>query len=219
MQLFSRAWNYVRGLASKAPGGPKAGIVALITAGVVAVGGVGVVFTRSATDQFANAAFSKLGDNPQDVLDAIAQKVVDQLGSEGGAFDAAQQALVQELAGVAGDKLDGVDTSKLLDDVQGEVVAAGLGKLDGISTDNIVAQVTAALIQTATAEIAKLDLAKLAKDLLNSVDIDKLVKDKLDEIDLEAIVTKLVSEQLGGSGSGSGLGGLGGLLGLLSAGN
>jgi hypothetical protein len=214
MQVFSRAWNHVRSLASKAPGGPRAGTIALIMAGVVAVGGFAVVLTRSATDQFANAAFSKLGDDPQEVLDSIAQKVVDQLGSKGGAFDAAQQALVQELAGAAGDKIDGVDTSKLLDDVQGEVVAAGLGKLDGISTDNIVAQVTAALIQTATAEIAKLDLGQLAKDLLNSVDIDKIVKDKLDEIDVEGIVTKLVSEQLGGSGSG-GLGNLTGLLGLL----
>jgi uncharacterized protein with von Willebrand factor type A (vWA) domain len=181
---------------------------------VVGLGGIAVLTTRSAGDQFANAAFSALGGDPKEVLDSIAQKVVDQLAVKGGSLDNAQNALVQELAGVAGKKLDGVNTDGLLDDVKGEVVAAGLGKLDGISTDGIISQVTSALIAEAKAEIAKLNLEQLAKDLIKSVDIDKLVEEKLAKVDLNAIISKAVADQLGGGGSG----GLSGLLGLLSAG-
>ncbi len=143
------------------------------------------------------------------------QSVVDQLGAKGGSLDSAQNAFVQELAGAAGKKLDGVNTDGLLDDLKGEVVAAGLGKLDGISTDGIVSQVTAALIAEAKAQIAKLNLEQLAKGLIASVDIDKLVEEKLAKVDLNAIISKAVADKLGGSGSG----GLGGLLGLLTAGN
>jgi hypothetical protein len=207
MHVLQRVSNLFKSGSQQRPGLSRTGLIAVATAGILAVGGIAVVVTRSASDQFANAAFSKLGDDPQEVLNTIAEKVVAQLSSKGGSFDSAQEALVKQIAGAAGDKLDGVDAEGLLDSVKGDVLAASLGKLDGISTDGIVDQVTAALIAQAEAEIAKLDLEKLAANLINSVDIDKLVNEKLKDVDVDAIVNKLISEQLGGGSSG-GLGNL-----------
>jgi hypothetical protein len=207
MHVLQRVSKALRPGSPRRPGLSRTGLIAVSLAGVLAVGGIAVAVTRSASDQFASAAFSKLGDDPQEVLNTIAEKVVAQLSSKGGSFDSAQDALVKELSGLAGDKLDGVDAAGLLDSVKGDVLAASLGKLDGISTDGIVDQVTAALIAQAQAEIAKLDLEKLAANLINSVDIDKLVNEKLKDVDVDAIVNKLISEQLGGSSSG-GLGNL-----------
>jgi hypothetical protein len=88
-----------------------------------------------------------------------------------------------------------------------------MSKLNGISTDTIVEQVTNALIQKAMAEIDALDLEALAsatldgaaQDLLNSVDLEKIIKEYLASIDVEGIVSKVVSDEMG-SGSGGLLG-------------
>jgi hypothetical protein len=186
---------------------PKALIAGGVVAGLVALVGAGALATKSAGDHFADATFDKLGGDSDAILEAIADKVVDRVSEKGGTLDSAQQALVAQLAGVAGAKLDGVDTDALLDGVKGEVVAAGLGKLDGISTDDIVSQVTAALIAQAQAEIAKLDLDKLAKgalaDVAKNVDIDKLVSEQLAKVDVEKLIMEAISTQMGGGDSGS----------------
>jgi hypothetical protein len=189
---------------------PKAPIAAAVIAAMVALTGGAALATKSAGDHFADATFDKLGGDSDAILEAIADKVVDKVSEKGGTLDGAQAALVSQLSGLAGKKLDGVDANKLLDGVRADVVAAGLGKLNGISTDEIVAQVTAALIAQAQSEISKLDLEKLAKgalsDMAKNVDIDKLVNEQLAKVDVEKIITDAVAGKLGGSGGSSGLG-------------
>lgn len=201
----------------KTASGKRTAIIAAVVAGVLTVSAGGALATRAASNQFADATISALGgDDPQAVLDAIADRVVKQLTSKSGALSDASKSLTDKLGAAAGDKLAGIDTDSLLKQVSSEVVAAGMGKLNGISTDQIVKQVTDALIQRAMAEIEGLDLQALAsstldgavEDLLASVDLEKIIQDQLDKIDVEKIVADVVKDQMGSSGSG-------GLLGML----
>ena len=192
----------------KAVRNPKAPIAAAVIAGMVALTGGAALGAKSASNNFADKTFEKLGGgNPDDVLGAIADKVVEKISEKGGTLDSAQKDLVAQLATVAGKKLDGVDANKLINGVKDDVVAAGLGKLNGISTDEIVAQVTAALIAQAQSEIGKLDLNALAKgalkDVAANVDIDKLVKEQLDKVDVNKLILEAVKQQMGGNSGGS----------------
>lgn len=194
---------------------PRAPIVGLVVAGLIAVTGGAALATRTASDQFATKAFDKLGGDSDEILDSIADKVVEKLSGKGGTFDAAQADLVKQLAAMAGKKFGKVDTDALLSDIRGDVVEAGLGKLDGISVDEIVAQVTAALIQQADGLLRDVDVEALAKgaiaDVIKSLNLEKLVKQKIDSIDVEKLVNDAIAKQMGGTSSnplGSLLGGL-----------
>jgi len=193
--------------AKRALTNPRAVVVALVVSGLVAAAGGAALATRSASDHFANAAFEKLGGNSGDILNTIADKVVDKLTKKGGTIDDAQQELVDRLAGQAGKKLGKVDPSKIISSIRGDVVNAGLGKLNGISVDRIVAQVTSALIQQASTMLDKVDVEKLASaaisDVVKNLNLDKLVKEKIDSIDVDKLVSDAVAKQLGGSSGGS----------------
>jgi hypothetical protein len=197
--------------------GKRNAVIAAVVAGVMFLTAGGALATRAASNQFANATITALGgDDPQAVLDAIADRVVKQLMGSSGPLAGASKDLTDKLGKAAGNKLDGIDTDALLDQVSSEVVAAGMGKLDGISTDAIVEQVTNALIAGAMAEIKGIDLQALAtstldgavEDLLANVDLEKIIQEQLDKIDVEKIVADVVKDQLGSSGPG-------GLLGML----
>jgi hypothetical protein len=197
--------------------GKRKALVAAGVAGVMFMTAGGAFAMRAATQQFADATISKLGgDDPQAVLDSIADRVVKQLTSKAGPLSAASKQLTDKLGRLAGDKLAGIDADSLIDTVSSEVVAAGMGKLDQISTDEIVEHVTNALIEQAIAKINALDLEGLAKstldgavdDLLEDVDLSKLVKEYLNSIDVEAIARAAISDQLGSRPTGL----LGGLL-------
>lgn len=206
MQTWERFSTAARQYLSTAAGKRKA-FVAAAVAGILLMSAGGAMAMRAVSHQFADATIDKLGgDDPQAVLDAIADRVVKQLLGDSGPIAAAGKNLT-----------DSIDTKSLVDSVSSQVVQAGMGKLNGISTDSIVKKVTDALIQKAMAKIDALDLQALAqatldgaaKDLLASVDLEKIIKEELAKIDVEALVTKIVKEQLGSSG------GTGGLLGLL----
>lgn len=195
----------------------RAPIVAIVVAGLFAVMGGAAFAARSASDQFANKAFDKLGGDSDEILDKIADKVVDKLTGKGGTLDAAQKDLVDQLAVMAGKKFGKVDPTELLSEMRSDVVAAGLDKLDGISVDQIVGQVTAALIQQASALLEDVDVEALAKgaiaDVIKSLNLEKLVKQKIDSIDVEKLVQDAVAKQLGGGSSSNPLTGLlGGLI-------
>jgi hypothetical protein len=189
---------------SKQPPNPRLPIVALMLAVMVVLAGGAVVATRSTGDRIANATFDKLGGDSHEILDEIADRVVKRITEKNGTLDSAQADLVDRLAGIAGKKFDGVDPEAMIADMRGQVLEAGLDKLDGISTDQIVAQVTAALIQQASAELGKVDVEKLAAsaldDVVKSLNIEKLVKEKLDSIDVQEVVDKAVAKQLGSGG-------------------
>ena len=89
----------------------------------VAVCGGAALATRSASSSFADKAFAKLGGDSGEILDSIAEKVVDKLTSKGGTLDSAQEQLVDELAGMAGKKLGKVDPAKLINEIRGDVNA------------------------------------------------------------------------------------------------
>jgi hypothetical protein len=184
---------------------PRAPIVGVVVAGLIAITGGAALATRSASESFADKAFAKLGGDSGEILDSIADKVVDKLTSKGGTLDSAQAQLVDQLAGMAGKKLGKVDPAKLISDIRGDVVAAGLGKLDGISVNQIVAQVTSALIDQAGALLDNVDVNKLATaaitDIIKSLNLEKLVKQKIDSIDAEKLVKEAVAEQMSGGGS------------------
>jgi hypothetical protein len=171
-------------------------VVALVVSGLVAAAGGAALATRSAGDSFADKALDKLGGDSDQILDSIADKVVDKLMSKGGMLDTAQADLVDQLATMAGKKFGKVDPAKLISGIRGDVVEAGLGKLDGISVDEIVAQVTSALIQQASG-------------LLD----EKLVKDKIDSVDIEKLAQDAIAKQMSSSGASNPLTSLlGGLL-------
>lgn len=203
--VLQRAWTYCNT--------KRASSVALILAGMLALAGGAAVATRTASDHIASAAFSKLapdGDSSK-VLDTIADKVVEKITEKGGTLDSAQSDLVNKLAGMAGKKLGKVDPATLIAGVRADVVSAGLGKLNGISTDKIVSQVTSALIAQAQKQLSSVDVEALAKaainDVIKNLDLDKLVKEKIDSVDINAVVSQAIAKQLGGSSS-SGSGGL-----------
>lgn len=205
MQTWERFTTAAKQYLNTAAGKRRA-FVAAAVAGIVFLSAGGAMAMRAVSHQFADATIDKLGgDNPQAVLDAIAERVVKQLLGDNGPIAAAGKNLT-----------DSIDTQSLIDSVSSEVVQAGMGKLNGISTDSIVKQVTDALIQKAMAKIEGLDLQALAsstldgavKELLAGVDLEKIIKEELAKIDVEALVTKVVKEQFGSSGSG-------GLLGML----
>ena len=200
--------------------GPKSAILAVVLAGTVAASAGAVVTTRAVTHSFADAAFAKLGGNRQQLLNAIADRLVNKLSVKGGTLSSAQQEIVDRIAGVAGDKFRNVDPNKMMSDIKGQVVTAGLGKLDGIDVQTIVDKVTTALIAQAQAEInkvnlnqvvqgqvGKLDLNAIVRDAVNKIDINKLVKEELDKIDLNALIAKVIDQKLSSSGPG-GLAGL-----------
>ncbi len=196
-QTWERFTTAARQYVSTAAGKRKA-FVAAAVAGILFVSAGGAMAMRAVSHQFADATISKLGGNdPQAVLDAIAERVVKQLFGDNGPIAAAGKSLT-----------DSIDTESLIDSVSSEVVQAGMGKLNGISTDSIVNKVTDALIQKATAKIDSLDLQALAsstldgavKELLAGVDLEKIIKEELAKIDVEALVTKVVKEQFGSSG-------------------
>jgi hypothetical protein len=197
-------------------GTPRTVIVALVVSGLVAAAGGAALATRSAGDSFADKALDKLGGDSDQILDSIADKVVDKLMKKGGMLDSAQADLVDQLAVMAGKKFGNVDPAKLINGIRGDVVEAGLGKLDGISVDDIVAQVTAALIQQADGLLKNVDVEKLAKgaiaDMIKSLNLEKLVKDKIDSVDIEKLAQDAIAKQMGGSSSNPLTGLLGSLL-------
>lgn len=212
MSTYSAVISAVKRVVSN----PRAPIVAVVVAGLFAVTGGAAFAARSAGDRFADKAFAKLGGNSEEILDKIADKVVDKLAGKGGTLDAAQEDLVDQLAAMAGKKFGKVDPKELIADMRGDVVAAGLDKLDGISVDQIVGQVTAALIQQASALLKDVDVEALAKgaiaDVIKSLNLEKLVKQKIDSIDVEKLVQDAVAKQMGGGGGNPLTGLLGGLI-------
>ncbi len=157
--------------------GRRSAVIAGAVVGVMLVTTGGAMAMRAATNQFADATISRLGgDDPQAVLDAIAEKVVKQLMGEDGPFGGVSA----DLGRVAGDKLAGIDTDSLIDRVSSQVAEAGMGKLNSISTETILKQVTAALVERAMSEIRALDLQALARSTL-----DGAVDDLLASVDLE----------------------------------
>jgi hypothetical protein len=196
--------------------GKRTLIVGATVAGLFLATTGAAMATRAVSNQVASAAVEKLvggGDNPQAILDAIADKVVKQLTSKHGALNGvlatAGKDITAKLGKQAGAKLANFDTSSLINKVSDDVVAAGMGKLDGISTDAIVEEVTNALINEAMQKINSIDLEELASstingavgDMLDNVDIEQLIKDKLDSIDVNAIVTKVVKDQMNSKAS------------------
>jgi predicted HAD superfamily Cof-like phosphohydrolase len=181
--------------------------IALVVVGGVSAGAVVTVHTVS--KQVASEAFGKLGGNPQDVLNKIADKVVTKLGSKGGPLTDAQQQIVDRIAAMAAAKFQGVDPSKMLNDVKSQVAAAGLAKIDGIDAQAILNQVTKAVLAQAMAQIGKIDLKSLVgqkvgsldlnaivRDQVNKIDVNALVKQELDKVDINALVTQAVEQSL-----------------------
>jgi uncharacterized membrane protein YheB (UPF0754 family) len=195
---------------------PRTVIVALVVSGLVAAAGGAAMATRSAGDQFADKALEKLGGDSDQILDSIADKVVEKLTSKGGTLDEAQEQLVDQLAAMAGKKFNNVDPAKLITQIRGDVVDAGLDKLDGISVDQIVGNVTSALIQQADGLLDGIDVEKLAKgaisDLIKSLNLEKLVKAKIDSVDVEKLAEEAIAKQMK-SASSNPLSSLFGLLG------
>jgi hypothetical protein len=203
MSPFRRITSFFRSVFTD----PRAPVVGLIAAGLVAVGGGAALATRSASTSFADKAFAKLGGDSDEILDTIADKVVDKITGKGGTLDSAQAQLVDQLAGMAGEKLGKVDPAQLVSDIRGDVVEAGLGKLNGISTSQIVAQVTDALIKQASGLLDDVDVEKLASaaiaDMIKSLNLEKLVKQKIDSVDVEKLAKDAIEKQLGGSSGSS----------------
>ncbi len=198
--------------------GKRTVVIASVVLGAVVLTAGGALATRAASNQFANAALSKLGGgDPEAVLNSIADRVVKQLTSKSGILGQASASLTDEIGKAAGTKLAGIDTDSLLDNVSADVIAAGMGKLDEISTDEIVADVTNALIHQVRSQIESLDLLALAHskldgaadELLGDVDIEKLIKERLDGIDVEKLASDAIKDYMESQG------GSGGLLGLL----
>src|SRR5438105_8298993 len=99
---------------------PTAVLVAGALVVVMTVSGGAVVTAHAVTNQFANAALAKLGNNPQDVLNKIADRLVKKIGTNGGPLSGAQKQLVDRIAEMAGKKFDGVDPNKMLNDVKAQ---------------------------------------------------------------------------------------------------
>ncbi len=171
---------------------PRAVAVALILASMLSVTGGVALGVQAMGSHIAKQVFGT--GSSQQVLDRISQKVVDKLTKKGGTLDAAKSQLVGNLTNIAGKKLDGVNPASLLSDVKSKVEAAGLDKIQGIDTNQIVDQVTQAVIATVEQRVNQIDLASMAKNLVGSVNINKLVEDQLNKIDLNAIVTKAVDD-------------------------
>lgn len=199
--------------------GRRTGVIAAVIAALLVAGAGGALAARSASEHFADAALAKLGgDDPQAVMDSIAQRVVDRVLKDDTLQSAGRQlsaTLGDTLGKAADDKLGAIDADALLAKVSSEVVSAGMGKIDEISTDAIVDRVTSALVERAAAEIDAVDLEALArgtlddavKHLLDDVDLDALIAQQLAEIDVEAVVAEAVRRQVASTP--------GGLLGLL----
>jgi hypothetical protein len=200
----------IMGFVRKSMKKPLAALVAAMIGGVVLASGAAALNARSAADRFANATFERLGGDPEVVLGKIADSVVDRLTSGKGIGDA-QAALMDRLGDVAGDKLANIDAESLLKDMQGKVMAAGLGKLDDIDTDAVMAHVTGVLVEKALAELEAIDLEAIAKsvlsDVVSDVDLEKLVAEALANIDVEKLIGDAVKKQMSVGGL------LGGLLG------
>ena len=192
---------------------PTAVLIGAVVAGVVTVSAGAVVTTHAVTNQFANAAMAKLGGNPQDVMNKIADKVVKKLDSKNGVLSSAQEELVNKIAAMAGAKFAGVDPNKMLNQVKDQVAAAGLQKIDGIDPQAILDQVMKNVMAQAMAQLNKvdlkaivgqkvstLDLNKLVRDQLNKIDVNALIKQELDKIDINAVVSQAVQEQLAKNG-------------------
>lgn len=203
------AWLRTRNSASS----KRASLIAGIVIGALILTAGGAMAMKAVTTQIADAAVARLsgGEDPQAVLDAVADRVVDQLTGRNGVLREAGDSVAQHLGKAASDKLASIDTGSLLDDVSAEVIRAGMSKLDQISTQAIISEVTETLIAQAVAKIDAIDLEALAKitlngaadELLESVDLEQIVKDEVAKIDLNAIVSHVVQEQLGSSGGSS----------------
>jgi hypothetical protein len=205
---------------------PASILVAAVLAVGVAMSAGAVVTARTASDHFADAAFGKLGGDPQAVLNKIADRVVRKLDSKDGPLSDAQSELVDRIAGIAGQKFDGVDPNKMLNDVKGQVTAAGLAKLDEVDPQVIVDRVTQALIAQAMDQVdnidleaivgqkvGTLDLNAIVREQVNKIDINKLVRDELAKVDLNALIKQVITQKMG---SGSSVNLLNQLLGGLS---
>jgi hypothetical protein len=201
---------------------PTAVLVGAVVAGIVTVSAGAVVTAHAVTNQFANAAMAKLGSNPNEVMNRIADRVVKKIGSNGGPLSTAQQELVDKIAAMAGQKFDGVDPNKMLNDVKNQVAAAGLAKIDGIDPQAILNTVMKQVLAQAMGQISKIDLKSIVsqkvgtldlnaivRDQVNKIDINALIKQELDKIDINALVSQIVQQQLSSKTSG-------GLLSLLS---
>jgi len=192
---------------------PTAVLVGAVIAGIATVSAGAVVTTHAVTNQFANAAMSKLGGNPQEVMNKIADRVVKKIGSNGGPLSTAQQELVDKIAAMAGQKFNGVDPNKMLTDVKNEVAAAGLAKINGIDPQAILNQVMKSVLAQAMAQLNKVDLKSLVgqkvstldlnaivREQLNKVDVNALIKQELDKIDINAVISQAVEQQLAKNG-------------------
>lgn len=188
---------------------PVAAVAAAAFAVLFTVSAGAVVTAKSVSNHFAEAAFGKLGGDPQEVLNKIADSVVKKLGSKDGPLSDAQSELVDRIAEMAGQKFDGVDPNKMLNDVKGQVAAAGLAKIDGIDPQAIIDQVTKAVISQAMAQIGTidvkalvgqkigtLDLNAIVRDQVNKIDVNKLIKEELDKVDLNALIKEVVAQQM-----------------------
>src|SRR5687767_8847402 len=104
--LIMHAFDKVRGVIPGWMKQPRALIGVAVVAGIIGVTGGAALATRSASDHFADKAFSKLGGDSDEILDKLADKLVDRLSEKGGTLDGAQDQLVGELADMAGSKLE-----------------------------------------------------------------------------------------------------------------
>ena len=193
---------------------PTAVVIGVIVAGLVMVSTAGAVVTvHSVSKQFADAALGKLGGNPQEVLNKIADRVVKKMSSKDGPLSNAQEELVNKIAAMAGQKFDGVDPNKMLNDVKNQVASAGLAKIDGIDPQAILNQVMKTVIAQAMAQLNKIDLKSIVgqkvstldlnaivRDQLNKIDVNALIKQELDKIDINAVIAQAVQQQLAKNG-------------------
>lgn len=181
----------------------KVATAAIAIAGMVALGGGAALAARGASAHLAETAMDKLGGDGGDVLDRIAEQVVKKITEKGGTLDSAQEDIVTEVAGLAGEKLGSVELSDLVEGIREDVVAAGLGKLDHIDTDELVAQVTSALIAQASTLMGDVDVEALAEkavsDAIKSMNLEALVEEKIDSVDVEELVQDAVAKHLAGS--------------------
>lgn len=188
---------------------PVAAVLATALAIVFSVTAGAVVTAKSVSNHFADAALGKMGGNPQEVLNKIADRVVKKLGSKDGPLSDAQNELVNRIAEMAGQKFDGVDPNKMLNEVKGQVAAAGLAKIEGIDPQTIIDQVTKAVISQAMAQVGNidvksliaqkigtLDLNAIVRDQLSKIDVNKLIKEELDKIDINALIAQIVKQQM-----------------------
>lgn len=155
---------------------PRHKFVAIGLASAIFLSAGGALAVRALTQGIASAAMGRLGD-PDEVMDKLADRLMDRLEAKGGAIEAVKSTLVSKLASLAGKKLNGVDIEKLLGDAKGDLVAGGLSKIKGLDLEALVDDVAKALSARANNKIDALDLEAL---------IEQTVMRKLAEFEKQA---------------------------------